>query len=604
MFVSLLMGLSVSSTAMAAYVLGVDAARPVKKWVTAFESLGVESISIAKDKVTVSLKDGCVLSVYHPDQAPASATRVTGNAVAGWSPGCEGVEGRDEALNVKAAGQLKLPWINLAGEASSGKSASQEATIQARTDAKRALVRNDLKRAQRALKPILTGKDIRPIDRVGLLPLIAASGLRAEAWKVANDPAMNEVGVSLLASVRTMLLAGAGLGAEVARVTIEKDNACHAAPILSASLTMRAYESTLRLGERMRALDPGCFAAYQEEAEAATMLRDLERQKKVTLAAMERFKGDERLAPMEEAYLVAHGQVDVVQKRLEARLAGGDRSSDVVKELIGFYIAPERRAENLKRFRAQADADKADDMAAFFTGVLLHYTQDFEASSSYLERVEKVLATEARLFIYRAMNAFNLGDMKTAKRLLGKAEKLDLEDPDVVYCIGEIYRDEDRPRALKALNAYWHQTAFTSDPTSVKQQRVAGMMRAIERCIRDKTPAPCPGPWEHTFDSVAMVAGKKAADEKVQKLKDQGMIGGGTTGPPPGMELPPGVEPPPGFKPPADWDPSKGPPPGFKMPGDFKPPPGWDPSKGMPPNMKPPGMDSKGADGKAKKTGS
>ena len=101
-----------------------------------------------------------------------------------------------------------------------------------------------------------------------------------------------------------------------------------------------------------------------------------------------------------------------------------------------------------------------------------------------------------------------------------------------------------------------------------------------------------------------MVAGKKAADEKVQKLKDQGMIGGGTTGPPPGMELPPGVEPPPGFKPPADWDPSKGPPPGFKMPGDFKPPPGWDPSKGMPPNMKPPGMDSKGADGKAKKTGS
>ena len=98
-----------------------------------------------------------------------------------------------------------------------------------------------------------------------------------------------------------------------------------------------------------------------------------------------------------------------------------------------------------------------------------------------------------------------------------------------------------------------------------------------------------------------MVAGKKAADAKVQKLKDQGMIGGGTTGPPPGMELPPGVEPPPGFKPPADWDPSKGPPPGFKMPADFRPPPGWDPSKGMPPNMAPPGMGAKGADPKAKK---
>jgi len=582
--------------------LGVDAARPIKKWVAAFDGLGVGSISIAQDTVSVKIKGGCVLSVHHPSQSPAGVTQPSGNCVVAWSKACDGLAGRDEAL--QSAGALELRWIDLAGDAPKTGNESQEAAIKARADAKRALDRNDLKRAQRALKPILNRKGIRPIDRVGLLPLIAASGLRTEAWAAANDPTMSEVGVSLLASVRTTLLAGAGLGAEVARVTIDADNACLAAPMLSASLTMRAYESALRLGQRMRELDPGCFVAYQEEAEAATMLRNLERQKAVTLAAMERFKGDERLAPMEEAYLVAQGKVDVVQQRLEARLAGGDRSSDVVKELIGFYIAPERREANLKRFRAEADADKANDMAAFFAGVLLHYTQDYETSSAYLERVEKVLANEARLFIYRAMNAFNLGDMKTAKRLLGKAERLDLEDPDVVYCIGEIYRDEDRPRALKALNAYWHQTAFTSDPSSVKQQRVAGMMRAIERCIRDKTPAPCPGPWEHTFDSVAMVAGKKAADAKVQKLKDQGMIGGGTTGPPPGMELPPGVEPPPGFKPPADWDPSKGPPPGFKMPADFKPPPGWDPSKGMPPNMQPPGMGSKGADSKAKKTGS
>ncbi len=588
---SLLLGLAQTTTAQASHVLGADAARPVKKWVSALNALGVESISIAQDTVRVKLKGECLLSVHHPSQPPMGATEVVGNTIVAWSKRCDDLEGREAAL--AAAGPLELRWIDLAGDAPKSKTSSQQAAIAARADAKRALARNDIKRAQRALKPLLAREDIRPIDRVGLLPLMAASGLRAQAWAAATDPQMAEVGVSLLAGVRTTLLAGAGLGAEVARVTIAAEDACLAAPLLSASLTMRAYDAAARLGARMRELDPSCFVAYQDEAEAATMLRDLDRQKAVTLAAMERFKGDERLAPMEEAYLVAHGEVGVVQERLEARLAGGDRSSDVVKELIGFYIAPERREENLKRFRAAADADKTDDMAAFFAGVLLHYTQDYEASTAYLERVEKVLASEARLFIYRAMNAFNLGDMKTAKRLLGKAEKMDLEDPDVVYCIGEIYRDEDRPRALKALNAYWHQTAYTSDPTSVKQQRVAGMMRAIERCIRDKTPAPCPGPWEHTFDSVAMVAGKKAADAKVQKLKDQGMIGGGTTGPPPGMELPPGVEPPPGFKPPADWDPSKGPPPGFKMPADFKPPPGWDPSMGMPPGMQPSGADGK-----------
>jgi tetratricopeptide (TPR) repeat protein len=570
--------------AQAAHVLGVDAARPAKKWVAALEGLDATSISIDRDTIQVGIGSGCVLGIFHPDQPPAmGATQTVGNTLLSWSKACDDVGGRDKAL--AAAGALSLPWIDLAGSSPAPAKGGQQAAIKGRAAAKKALDRNDVKRAQRALKPLLSRSDIRPIDRLGLIPLAAASGLRAEAWAAANDPTMNAVGPALLAGLRTYLLAGAGLGAEVARVTIDAEDACHASTLASAGLATRAYESVLRLASRIRELDAGCFAAYQDEAEAATMLRQLDRQRAVTLAAMERFPGDPRLTPMEEAYLVDSGRGKVVQERLEKRLAAGDRSSDVVKELIGFYIAPENRAENLARFQAAAAADGQDTMAAFFAGVLLHYTQDYAASTAYLERVERALAKEARLYIYRAMNAFNLGDLKTAKKLLGKAEKMDLEDPDVVYCIGEVYRDDDRKRALAALQAYWHQTAYTSDPTSVKQRRVLGMIHAIERCIRDETPAPCPGPWEHTFDSVAMVAAKKAADEKLVKLKEQGMIGGGTTGPPPGMELPPGIEPPPGFKPPPGWDPSQGPPPGFDMPAGFEPPPGWDPSMGMPPGM-------------------
>jgi tetratricopeptide (TPR) repeat protein len=583
-----------TTTAQAAHVLGVDAARPVKKWVAALEGLKATSISIDRDTIHVAIVKDCVLGIFHPSQPPAmGATQAVGNTILSWSKACDDIDGREAALS--AAGPITLPWIDLAGASPAPASGGQRAAIKGRAAAKKALARNDLKRAQRALLPLLSRASIRPIDRLGLIPLAAASGLRAEAWAAANDPAMNAVGPALLAGLRTNLLAGAGLGAEVARVTIDAKDACHASTLASAGLATRAYDAVLRLASRIRELDPGCFSAYQDEAEAATMLRQLDRQRSVTLAAMERFPGDPRLAPMEEAYLVDSGRAKVVQERLEKRLAAGDRSSDVVKELIGFYIAPESRAQNLERFRAAADGDEKDTMAAFFAGVLLHYTQDYAASTAYLERVERALADEARLYIYRAMNAFNLGDMKMAKKLLGKAEKMDLEDPDVVYCIGEVYRDEDRKRALAALQAYWHQTAYTSDPTSVKQRRVQGMIHAIERCIRDETPAPCPGPWEHTFDSVAMVAAKRAADEKLVKLKEQGLIGGGTTGAPPGMELPPGVEPPPGFKPPPGWDPSQGPPPGFDMPAGFEPPPGWDPSMG-----KPPGMQKKA--GKAKTT--
>ncbi|MEC9072797.1 MAG: hypothetical protein VX938_10475, partial [Myxococcota bacterium] len=267
-------------------------------------------------------------------------------------------------------------------------------------------------------------------------------------------------------------------------------------------------------------------------------------------------------------------------------------------------------------------------------GVLLHYERQFERSQSYLNRLKTVFPEEARLHIYLAMNAFNLGEREAAEGHISRAEQLDSRDPDVPYCIAEIYRDSDRGRAIEALKSYWSQTTYTSNPTSEKQRRVWSMKTAIERCFKNNTPPPCPGPWEHYFNQVALDAEARVHADMVAELKEKGLIGGGTEGAPedlmvppgfattppegwepgmplpegkvpegmpegwkPGMPLPKDFKPPPGFKMPpgfempaegwpAGWQPGPGwkpgtaPPPGFKMPAGFELPPGVEPPEG------------------------
>jgi len=140
-------------------------------------------------------------------------------------------------------------------------------------------------------------------------------------------------------------------------------------------------------------------------------------------------------------------------------------------------------------------------VASFFAGVLAHYAKDFEGSNKLLERAKLSFEDEPRLHIYFAMNYFNLGDQKATEASITRAESLEVQDPDVFYCQGEIFRDTDRERALHALRVYWHQTRWNTDANSSKQRRVWGLIEALERCIAEGSEGRCDGPWEHTFAS-------------------------------------------------------------------------------------------------------
>jgi hypothetical protein len=129
-------------------------------------------------------------------------------------------------------------------------------------------------------------------------------------------------------------------------------------------------------------------------------------------------------------------------------------------------------------------------------GVLLHYGNEFEASTRWLQPLMGRLKGEPRLFVYIAMNAFNLGDKATARRLLDEGARLDVVDPDIYYCRAEITRDSERDLAIDDLHRYLALTEGTPHADAKKQQRVKDMLSAIVACKANGI-AECDGPFEH-----------------------------------------------------------------------------------------------------------
>lgn len=486
--------------AAASPVLGVDAAPAVRRWVGALRGLRTGPVRIDSDRVSVPLGDGgCTLLLVHPSAAGSCPDgRLVGGAMACVTgEGCPGPAAITAAL--AAAGVLDLPWRDPAANEAS----EDRARLLADLDVLRRHLEVGERTEARALLTAMLGRPkTRAREWATLMPLTLATGGRPEAFRITEGPAKHELDPHSLALLRVLLLRGPDLAAAVAPALLDARNACSLVTMAVALQWIGRYEPAGRIALAARRADPACFEAYRVESESWSILGNGPLQREVAEAALARFPTHERLAEIEEPFLIAHGEGDKVLHRLEARLRGGDRSPGLLKRLLSFYIAVEGRPARLRGLVARAASSPEDRMAAFFAGVLMHYERDYASSQRYLLPLVAIFPKEPRLYIYLAMNAFNLGDRKAAQDYIAVAETLDLRDPDVPYCTAEIYRDSDRGRALRAMDAYLTMTSVTSDPHSTKARRVRAMRAAIARCEADDTPPPCPGPWEHTFDSV------------------------------------------------------------------------------------------------------
>ena len=132
----------------------------------------------------------------------------------------------------------------------------------------------------------------------------------------------------------------------------------------------------------------------------------------------------------------------------------------------------------------------------FLLGACLHYQDAFEESNVHLEKLVGVIDHEPRIYVYQAMNHFNLGDTVRARALLEEGITLAKVDPDVYYCRAEITRDTERDLALSDLERYLTLTARSQYENPGKRKRVVAMRDALLACKAAGT-AVCDGPWEH-----------------------------------------------------------------------------------------------------------
>ncbi len=199
-----------------------------------------------------------------------------------------------------------------------------------------------------------------------------------------------------------------------------------------------------------------------------------------------------------------------VNKPLEAiplleSLARGQSEADragAIRSLLGAYLrVPDEayktdlRARLLQEYRDDPEAL----LSGFLGGILLHYDQQFEASTQVLTTLVGRVRGQPRLYIYLAMNAFNLLQPGRALALLEDAarEAPEAGDPDVHYCRAEILRWHDPPAALRELDYYLALTAGSPTAGDHKRRRVQTMRDALDVCVASGADAPCDGPWEH-----------------------------------------------------------------------------------------------------------
>ncbi len=478
-------------------VLGAEAAPILLRWAKRLEGLEVSSVPIARDRARVELGATCALILTHEGAATCPLPVELGTTTGCWEgTGCPREVVRTKALT--AAGALALPWKVPPGDQAGD--AARQILIAARRVAQERLDVMDPEGAREALLPLLSHADLEPADLVSVLPVLARVGGGAEAWRALDTELAPALVPGLDILLRVALLAGPDAAAAVAPIVLANGGgkqACGAAAVASAYVMTQAFGSAGSLARSLRTLDPRCLDAWAAEIEAFSQLARGAEVEAAFQGARAALGDDPRLMELENVVLEARGDVRALVERLEADVAGGDRSPGLFKKLLGFYVRQELRSEKMEHWVAEAEAKPKDAVAAFFAGVLLHYERAWERSNALLARAESELPAEPRLHIYRAMNLYNLGSFEASAASITRAESLEVQDPDVFYCQGEIFRDSDPGRAQRALEVYWHQTRHSSDPSSSKQKRVRGLIEALGRCIEEPPEGPCPGPWEH-----------------------------------------------------------------------------------------------------------
>ncbi len=380
---------------------------------------------------------------------------------------------------VAAAGALSAGALDLERRAGFEREKTRRAAIDA-IDAIDAKARPDWLELEAALLLRADGQDEAGRKRA------AAVAERLKGARAA-DP---KSGVAV--RVRALAIAGDD-DAALALADAAGGDGCASVALLERAAVLRDDEAMLRTGDRLVATHCHCAGLFPPLA-----------------STMRRIGAYDRVGAMLERGVEAHPNDGFIVRQLAYVRARQERVDDVFALLdkameIGIpvgsdlvevsHIATVVRAPDawVAKLAAQVDAHPDDLDAAFLLGVVLHYRDDWMASDVALQKAEPKHDKIARLWIYRAMNHYRVGDFDKAATLIERAAALGAEDPDVLYCRAVIGLDHDPVAARADLDSYLAHTHGTAEVNPHKQARVRLMLEDLVDCGSAQSPRACLG---------------------------------------------------------------------------------------------------------------
>ena len=454
--------------------------------------------TIDKDHVTLTCSKGdvrAVVTLAHPSTARGDARRA-GNVVVSGEP-AELVDaivarvGADEMLKWQEVDDgAELGTEPAVAEAPPVDDELSVAVLELLRRVDHLVARGDAAMTAEAVKGTADEIATNGVSRAVLAALAAGTGDGERAARLAAAVPEGEATPLATAILHPKRTAAELLGERTG------DDACTVAGIAPHLPRLGRPGLVLPLLEAVLTADPECLGArlalamhYIASQDGAAALQHIER-----LPPDE--PDDAAVARLRAAALRLTGNLDEAIDEVEQIVRGTARAAGDMGLLLGMYLREKELPKRIDLWRAHAAQHPDDVVAPFMVGVLLHYGNEFEESDRWLKPLNGRLVGEPRLFVYQAMNAFNLGDVATARRLLDEGAELEVVDPDIYYCRAEITRDTERELARSDLQRYLALTEGTPHANVKKQARVRDMLAHLEQCIADGTPK-CGGPWEH-----------------------------------------------------------------------------------------------------------
>ncbi|MCB9729598.1 MAG: hypothetical protein H6744_08195 [Deltaproteobacteria bacterium] len=443
---------------------------------------------------------GTGLTLLHPSLAPDDAVRAAGVAMIADAGAPEGLI---EALVARLGDSEAVVWQLDEGDATGSTGApSARGEAPAPAPEPRLDVEELSRRVEHLVKrgePGVARAELDALDpdarrsdaqRVVLASLYVLAGDRAAAQRMIDgieDPGLAPELMAIREPDATPEgLLGDRAGAE----------ACAAVDVATTLRRVGREDAVAPFLRAVLARAPDCAAASEPLAVALVRAGRGEEALAVADAALAHAPDNDALRFIRVSALQQNGRLGDAIEGLEALVRGPGRKPGRLGLLLAMYLREQRVQARLDYWLDAAAQDPADPVARFMVGVLLHYQNRFAESDQWLMPLFEELPDEPRVYVYHAMNQFNLGHPDRARSLLDQAAALPVVDPDVYYCRAEVTRDTDRDLAIADFERFLSMIRGQALGNPAKEARVETMLAALKRCKASGDEV-CDGPWEH-----------------------------------------------------------------------------------------------------------